>query len=484
MTPPPRRAVDAALPPQGLYRHTANACLLGLGVWALCLLGIYSRPLGDLALFWPANAFLLGMLVRYPHLAHRSSWLAAALGYVLGDVLTGSPLEQSLLINGGNLVSVAAGYLVFRQINPSMHRLQTPASVLYMLLALLCTAFTAGLFGMYAGPYLLGDSPLRGFAMWCGTELATGIAVLPMLLALPQWRRPRWACLQLPPARLLPAFALLLSVGLGMAVGGPGAIAFPVPALMWCALSYNLFSTAVLSFGVSAWSLVGLATALQTGMPDMVDRELLLSVRLGLALMMLAPIMIACVTATNRALVQRLQLLADQDPLTQLPNRRAFLDAARLTMRRLQGLQVPCAVLMVDIDHFKSVNDCYGHAMGDMVLVQFGRLLRTHLREHDLLGRMGGEEFALLLPNTAASEAAAVAQRLRAQFAALPIPIPGHAAPLYCTVSIGLAEDLHSSTALEDLLGQADRALYRAKRQGRNTVQLFAPTDRKAALHP
>jgi hypothetical protein len=122
--------VDAALPPQGLYRHTANACLLGLGVWVLCLLGIYSRPLGDLALFWPANAFLLGMLVRYPHLAHRSSWLAATLGYVLADALTGSPLEQSLLINAGNLVSVAAGYLVFRQINPAMHRLQTPASVL------------------------------------------------------------------------------------------------------------------------------------------------------------------------------------------------------------------------------------------------------------------------------------------------------------------------------------------------------------------
>ncbi|WP_370681476.1 diguanylate cyclase domain-containing protein [Comamonas sp. GB3 AK4-5] len=484
MTPPPRRAVDAAFLPRGLYRPTTNACLLGLGVWLLCLLGIYSRPLGDLALFWPANAFLLGMLVRYPHFAHRSSWLAAALGYVLADAMASSPLEQSLLINAGNLVSVAVGYLVFRQITPSMHRLQTPASVLYILLALLCTAFTAGLFGMYAGPDLLGDSPLRGFAMWCGTELATGVAVLPMLLALPEWRRPHRQCLQLRPARLLPAFTLLLSVGLGIAVGGPGAIAFPVPALMWCAVSYNLFSTTVLSFGVSVWSLVGLAMALQTGTPEMVDRELLLSVRLGLALMMLAPIMVASVMVTNRALAQRLRLLADQDPLTQLPNRRAFLEAARQTMPSLRKQQASCAVLMMDIDHFKSVNDGYGHATGDAVLAQFGQLLRAHLREQDLLGRMGGEEFAILLPHTGAQEAATAAQRLRGQFAALHIPVPGHAVPLRCTVSIGLAVDPHSSTALDELLAQADRALYRAKRQGRNVVQLFTPSGLKVLPPP
>lgn len=485
MTLLPRRDMDAALP-RGLHHTTSFQSLgLGLGVLALCLLGILSRPLGDLALFWPANAFFLGMLVRYPHLAHYGSWLTVALGYVLADALTGSSLEKNLLINAGNLAAVAIGYQVFRQINPAMHRLQTPTSVLYMLLAVVCSAFTAGLFGMYVSPYLLGDSPLQGFAMWCGTELATSIAILPLLLTLPEWSKPRqpgrWLYQQLCPTKLLPAFTLLLSGVLAIAIGGPGAIAFPIPALMWCALKYNLFTTSILAFCVSACSMVGLTMTLQTSMHELINRELLLSVRLGLALMMLTPIMVGSVAAANRTLVQQLRQLADLDPLTQLPNRRAFLDASRQTILRLQQQQAPCAVLMMDIDHFKSVNDNYGHAQGDAVLSQFSQLVRVHLRKHDQLGRLGGEEFAALLPHTPPQEAAAVAQRLCAQFASLPIHVPGQTTPLHCTVSVGLTEDPRSSASIEELLAQADRALYRAKEQGRNAVEPFTPIDLSTA---
>lgn len=468
-------AADIQQLPQGLYRPAWNACLLGLGVFALCLFGILSRPGGDLASFWPANAFMLGMLVRYPHFAHKGSWLAAAAGYLLADALTGSPLVKNLLLNAGNLASVAAGYLVFWQIDPAMRRLRTPLSVLYMLLAVVCAAFTAGLFGLYANPYLFHDKPLQGFAMWFATEMATDIAFLPAMLSLPEWQRERrqWLRQQLQPAKLLPALALLLSVALGSIVGGPGAIAFPVPALMWCAVSYSLFTTSILTFGVSAWSLVSIAMTLQGATSGNVDRDLLLSVRMGLSLVMLTPIMIGSVMAANRALVQRLRTLADQDELTGLPNRRAFLEAAHTHIASLHQQQAPCAVLMLDIDHFKSVNDRYGHATGDVVLTHFGRLLRECLREHDVLGRMGGEEFAALLPRATEAEALATAERVRQRLAVTPIPLDSQLPPLHCTVSVGVTVQAPAPACFDTLLGHADQALYLAKAQGRNRVVLW-----------
>lgn len=462
--------------PQGLYRPAWNACLLGLGVFALCLFGILSRPGGDLASFWPANAFMLGMLVRYPHFAHKGSWLAAAAGYLLADALTGSPLAKNLLLNAGNLASVAAGYLVFWQIDPAMRRLRTPLSVLYMLLAIVCAAFTGGLFGLYANPYLFHDKPLQGFAMWFATEMATDIAFLPAMLSLPEWQRERrqWLRQQLHPAKLLPALALVLSAALGTVVGGPGAIAFPVPALMWCAVSYSLFTTSILTFGASAWSLVSIAMTLQGATSGNVDRDLLLSVRLGLSLVMLTPIMIGSVMAANRSLVKRLRILADQDQLTGLHNRRAFLEAAHAQVDRLHQQQAHCAVLMLDIDHFKSVNDRYGHATGDAVLAHFGRMLRDCLREQDVLGRMGGEEFAALLPHATAPEALATAERLRQHLAATPIPVPDLQPPLYCTVSVGVTVEAISPACFDTLLAHADQALYLAKAQGRNRVVMWS----------
>ena len=468
----PSPAAELQPATQGLYRPAWNACLLGLGVFALCLFGILSRPGGDLASFWPANAFMLGMLVRYPHVAHKGTWVAAATGYLLADALTGSPLAKNLLLNAGNLASVTAGYLVFRRIDPAMRRLCTPLSVLYMLLAIVCASFTAGLFGMYSNPYLFQDEPLQGFAMWFATEMATDIAFLPALLTLPEWKpqRRQWLRPQWRSARLLPALTLVLSAALGAVVGGPGAIAFPVPALMWCAVSYSLFTTSILTFGVSAWSLVSIAMALQGDTSGNVDRYLLLSVRMGLSLVMLTPIMIGSVMASNRTLVQRLRTLADQDELTGLPNRRAFLEAAHTRMASLHQHQAHCAVLMLDIDHFKSVNDRYGHAGGDAVLAHFGRLLRDCLREQDVLGRMGGEEFAALLPLASETEALTAAERVRQRLATTPIPLSDLRPPLHCTVSVGVAVEPMATSGFGTLLGHADQALYQAKAQGRDRV--------------
>ncbi|MBV2262036.1 MAG: diguanylate cyclase [Thauera sp.] len=164
---------------------------------------------------------------------------------------------------------------------------------------------------------------------------------------------------------------------------------------------------------------------------------------------------------------RRLAELAATDPLTGLPNRRSFLaclDAALDEIRREPTRR--SALLMIDIDHFKRVNDTYGHPIGDEVLQHAARLIRSGLRQHDRAGRLGGEEFAVLLDDVDADTALALAERLRGSVAATPAATA--AGPVSLTISLGL-----SSVGGDDaarVLGDADAALYRAKRGGRNRV--------------
>jgi diguanylate cyclase (GGDEF)-like protein len=151
---------------------------------------------------------------------------------------------------------------------------------------------------------------------------------------------------------------------------------------------------------------------------------------------------------------------AGHDPLTDIPNRRGFdLVAEKLFSNRSPDIR-PFAVLMMDLDHFKRINDAYGHERGDEVLKRFSRILAATLRGEDVFARLGGEEFVALLPNCDCNEAFSAAERLRA---ALKTEMPDP--PL--TVSLGIACGDAGAT-LTDLMRRADTALYRAKEQGRD----------------
>ena len=160
-----------------------------------------------------------------------------------------------------------------------------------------------------------------------------------------------------------------------------------------------------------------------------------------------------------------LQLLADTDPLTGILNRRSFMQSATALMR----IDQPLAALLLDVDHFKLVNDRLGHAFGDQVLVEIAARCRGALRAGDVLARLGGEEFAVLLPRQDAFRAAAVAERLRSAISNTPVtgPLGEHSV----TVSIGGACAKPGVSFIEELLLRADRALYAAKRAGRDCVR-------------
>jgi diguanylate cyclase (GGDEF)-like protein len=160
------------------------------------------------------------------------------------------------------------------------------------------------------------------------------------------------------------------------------------------------------------------------------------------------------------------------DPLTGVANRRSFLQDAALVAKRHIGNPRPTAVLLIDLDHFKSINDRFGHAVGDSVLAIFADAARKSMRGSDLIGRLGGEEFGAILVDTSREKAAEVAERIRTSFAQMAQEVDGH--PVRATVSIGLVHCLERTIDVGELLTQADHALYYAKERGRNRVEIVA----------
>jgi diguanylate cyclase (GGDEF)-like protein len=158
------------------------------------------------------------------------------------------------------------------------------------------------------------------------------------------------------------------------------------------------------------------------------------------------------------------------DPLTGIANRRAFLHDAGLLAKRHSSNPRPTAVLLIDLDHFKSINDRFGHALGDSVLELFSDAARKSVRSTDLIGRLGGEEFAALLYDTSRDKAVAVAERMRETFAQLAQDVDGR--PVCATVSIGIVHCEAAVLDVPELLAQADQALYYAKERGRNRVEV------------
>jgi len=164
----------------------------------------------------------------------------------------------------------------------------------------------------------------------------------------------------------------------------------------------------------------------------------------------------------------KLSELASIDSLTGAYNRRNLYEFGELESGISRRYHHHLSVLMMDMDHFKAVNDQYGHAAGDMVLREICGVIQKTLRQTDRMGRLGGEEFGVILPHTDLKEAQLLAERIRRMVESSPILFEGQAIPV--TVSIGVAELSTSDQNLEDLIKTADTALYQAKTAGRNCV--------------
>lgn len=189
-----------------------------------------------------------------------------------------------------------------------------------------------------------------------------------------------------------------------------------------------------------------------------VVEQLIMTPLLGLGILLLV----------NEKHVFTLRVLAEQDSLTGIRNRRSFLNAMEKSCDQARKTGQPLSILVMDVDHFKSINDNHGHNVGDSVLKKITSIVNAGLRHGDVLGRIGGEEFAVFLPDTDLGAALAIAERIRAKVCAEPLVVGNTS--MNCSVSMGVAV-LKDGDSLDDALRHGDQAMYLAKTRGRNRVE-------------
>lgn len=438
---------------------------------ALALIGIITRQAGFLAAFWPANAVLIGLFVRIPKLATPLGWFGATLGFLFADLITGSSLAEMLLLALSNVVEVAVGYVALRTLAIEHQRLRRPFSILYVFLACLAAALAGALAGIWPGVVLLDMSVREAALTWFAWGLSGSMTILPLVLAFPtvSGERNIGGVLRDEFRRAAAPLAYLIaSLAAGLAVGGPAAVMVAVPALLYCALVAGLFPTTVLNLIATAWTMIAITSTNILLLGELPPASTILSIQVGLSFLVMGPIAVAANVGAKDEAISQLRRTADTDALTGALTRRAFEREAGSMLAHLSSENRSVSVLMMDLDHFKQINDRRGHRVGDRVLVKFAELTKKSLRDSDIFGRIGGEEFAVVLPGVSHEMAAVIADRICGRFAESTV----EAGPedLTTTVSIGNAFFANAPADLSNALTIADHALYRAKQAGRNQV--------------
>jgi diguanylate cyclase (GGDEF)-like protein len=239
----------------------------------------------------------------------------------------------------------------------------------------------------------------------------------------------------------------------------------------------NAFILAAVKLSDPAAQLRAMAFGREGIVADLVQLSYAFAITLPIAISpFLLPATLPLVLVQRRFMMHtQLQAEARFDSKTGLLNAAAWQQEAQIELSRAARTRTPLAVAMVDIDHFKLINDTHGHLAGDAVLAALSAAMRALLREYDVVGRFGGEEFIILLPHTSEAAAREIAERLRTKLAQISVT-PGKdssgEAAMQVTVSIGIACLGQSRRDLDDLIAAADAALYYAKETGRNQVRM------------
>lgn len=392
------------------------------------------------------------------------------------DCLTHAQPLTIIVFNLANVTGVLAAWLFLHRFSAAVLSFQRQRSVGVLFLGCFLGALVSAMVSAWACSIAFEMPLFQATFLWMSGEFFSFILFVPLFMAAPpgwfwQWQRPAklWESY-----KLWPFLGLAISEAFSLVIGGPGSIAFLMPAMVWLAMSYSVFSTAILNVLIVLSKTAFLTWTVSNFSPDNVMESV--SYRTGLALLSLAPLAVACAYALRLQALARLSHAVNHDYLTGTLARRALMEQGQELIARMHAQVQPVAVLMADLDHFKHINDRYGHAHGDTVLQEFAALARSALRPDDLLGRIGGEEFVIVLPRTRREHAEAIANQLCAR-TRHHVFVAQSATPMHTTISVGLyaVSRLGPHDTLEQLLFKADKALYTAKNQGRNQVRPFAP---------
>ena len=448
---------------------------MGLIVFSFALLGILSRPINYASALWPANPVLAGLMARHPMLAKQPlAWIGALLGFLGADLLTGSGLLSTLWFTAANLGGAWVCSTILLRADTNSRNLQSQHSALLLFGAALTGALAAAAIGSGTGPVLFQSELWPSAAMWVGGELMGYILILPVLLTFPRRHPEHWyewlvgEGHQLAWRHALPIISLGITLAAALIISGPGTLSFVVPSLLWCALSFTPLITITLCLVTCLILTVEVAMGSFQFTPQYWMSAL--SLRIGITLLALGPIAVACNRTARKRAIAQLDYTINHDFLTGLLSRSAFFRRAHSLLKTPAQQTASFAVLALDLDHFKQVNDKFGHAVGDDVLRQFAHVVSSRLRQQDLFGRLGGEEFLIMLPHATPVQAQALGHSIVNAVRIHPFLVRGVEIPLKVTVSVGVAYCKQGQTVkvLDHLIQKADTLLYQAKQQGRN----------------
>lgn len=475
-----------------LKENSQSFLIVGVIILLCAYAGILGRPLAFLSIFWPANAVLLGLFLRFKHLNNIGGWLGAFMGYMIADLATGGYFLVTLALTTANLCNPLVTLPLIRYFKLNYNEYNKGMTFVYLFF--ICSfggCLASALIAILTVPHLPNTfmSPDRfwiDFGMWWTGEILNNIAFLPIVLTLPTLKNINhyFENKQIQSFSVqdsLPLAFVIFSVAFTHFFVGPGAIMFPIGALIWAALTYNLFFVAVINCFVCMAMHHSISTYYLTESNEAFIATTL-SIRIGLFMLALGPLTLAIISLNRQKLYHQILYLANHDSLTTAMNRRYFYqESERLFNHNTFKPAKTVSILLLDLDHFKKINDRYGHAVGDKVLQTFTQHVQSQIRSSDLFGRIGGEEFAILLKDLTLKQSIEIAQRICNDVYNRPMTLED-GSQLNISVSIGLShQSLPYCTQVQQLINRADAALYQAKENGRN--QLCIEQNLQSLMH-
>jgi len=459
----------------GYFSYVVEILLLFAIYFSTAKLGLSFDAVSRFAtLVWFPSGIAVATLLLFGY----RLWPAILLGAFLVNLVNGAPLFVAVGIGIGNTLEALVGTYLLKRYGFSNALDHLRDVLVLVLLAMPLSALisaTLGVSSLLLGRVIAFSTYSPTWRAWWIGDMISILIVTPLLLTWSKWPHAKVSGKRLVEIGILTVFVLAVGLIVFLGLLHTDQRNYPLtylvfPPLIWAALRFGPRGALSAIFALSILAVLGTIQGVVSYSTDISESLLLLQSFMGI--IAVTSMILAAVMAERRELEQRKQermlALATTDPVTELPNHRALLAQLDQELERARQYDRDCSLLFLDLDHFKALNDGYGHTAGDAVLCEFAALVRARLRRIDTVGRWGGEEFVAILPELQADEALALAEEVRATVAAHTFSVGGG---IHLMCSVGMASCPTHAQEREGLLSVADQAMYAAKRFGRNQVR-------------
>lgn len=457
-------------------RHAIVALMIAGSTLLWCIAGLQLQAVAPDIGIWPANAILLGILAANRRTNTPVTWVLSAVAYVVAALVMGRDLGQAALFTIENISGIFVGLALIHRYSARLTPITDPVGLVTMFGIFAAVSLTSGVISHVVAAAGFDWGMIEEVLLRTVTEFLNLTIFVPLVAAQRMIRGPLKKKDGLDRRRFVlhgvALTTLLFAFGAMVFIGGPGAMAFYLPPLLWCITRVRSIFGFVLSAIAAVWTLVSVQTGLVALYAEHLHVETrmdLASFRLGVASVTLGALAVVALNAFWRRSAQEDKQRADRDALTGLLTRKQFYESADYSLGQLKP-ETNSIAIAIEIDRFRSISHARGQETGDQVVLTVSELLTANIRRGDILGRLGGEDFAILLPGAGLEEGNRVAERMRASIAAEPFRHDG--SDFSTSVSIGLVE-FKTPANFSRMLSLADEALYEAKSAGRNRVVAY-----------